>query len=392
LNISVVEFEGHIECLYSFFKIFKASKGIKITAYISENLLKELEHVKVRFTNIEFIVKANTQSIQQFLDENLININQSDYIIFNTLQKQPHQYQLKKFIPKTIIRIHNINTFLNRKGNIKLDWNWYALYKDLSYFIREYLLAQQIHNFKRLLKETGYIMLPDNSYQDYIVNNKLYPLEKIFPCIPMAVYDPSFKKEIDEDVLTICITGTIDEKRKDYLLACEAIKAALPNIYGTLKLILLGEPKGPYGKLVLKKFNEISAANFELISFKKRVDQATFELYIKETDILVAPVVTETRYKFFKEVYGTTKISGSITDMIRYGKPLLLAKQYCLSKQLSEVIETFSNHKELSNHIIRLSKNNALLVAQNQKLIAFLKNYNVLKSEAKVFNEFKKYL
>lgn len=391
LNISVIEFEGHIECLYSFLKIFQPSNNIQINAYISQILSDEIESVKHNFKNVEFIVKQNDQSINQFLNDHLSKINLCDYIIFNTIQKEPHQYQLNRFKAKTIIRIHNINTFLNRKGNIKLDWNWYALYKDLSYFIREYLWAKQTSYFNKLLADADFIMLPDDSYTSYVVENKIYPSKKIFPSIPMAVYDSSFKKEINENVLTICITGTIDEKRKNYLLAYEAIATALPNIYGKLNLILLGAPKGPYGLSVLKKFKSIKASNFELISFNNRINQSAFESYLKETDILLAPVVVETRYKFFKEIYGTTKISGSITDMIRYGKPLLLTDQYQLSKKYTNFIMPFANQNDLKKLIINISKNKLILTELQHNLASFLKKFETQKIGQKITNDFNVY-
>jgi len=391
LFITVVEFEGHVECLISFFNIFKHEKVVKIAVFTSESLANEIEAVKHQFKNVDFYVKPNEAPIDQFLSNQLAIINTADYIIFNTLQKQPHLYQLNQFKPKTIIRVHNINTFLNRKNNIKINWNWYDLYKDFSYFIREYLWAKQILHFNRLLAATDFIMLPNDGYTNYVTNNKLYPAEKIFPSIPMAVHEPSYHKKIDENVLTLCITGTIDAKRKDYLLAFNAINEVLPNIFGSLRLILLGAPKGPYGLQIIKKFNSIAAKNFELISFDKRIDQATFEQYIKETDILLAPVLTNTRYKFFKEVYGTTKISGSITDMIRYGKPLFLVNDYQLFKELTEVVTSFANKNELKKLIIATTKNKKLLIKQQQKLNAFLKNYDAKILSKKSISDFYAY-
>jgi len=391
MKVCIIEFEGHVECLYSFFMLFQSSKTLKIIAFISESLNNELSEVKHNFNNVEFNIKPNSQPINQFLDSNINKINNADYIIFNTLQKKPHLYQLNKFEPSTIIRIHNINTFLNRKKNTKIDWNWYSLYKDLSYFVREYLWARQIQHFKRLLHETNYIMLPGNSYQNYVIDKELYPVEKIFPSIPMAIYSSSFKKEIDEDALTICISGTIDEKRKDYLLAYAAIKATLPYINGSLKLILLGAPKGPYGAEVIKKFKSINSTKFELISFNKRISQATFEFHIKETDMFLAPVVVETRYKFFKEVYGVTKISGSITDMIRYGKPLLLSSQYQLNEEYADFIISYNNQNDLQKLIINISKNKLILTKIKHNLTSYLKKNKTQKISQKIINDFNAY-
>jgi len=391
LFISVVEFEGHIECLHSFFKIFKHENSIKIAAYISKTLDIEIEELKPQFKNVEFFVKPSSQSIDFFLKKHLNNINKSDYVIFNTLQKQPHLYNLKAIKGTTIIRIHNINTFLNRKKNFKLSWNWYDLYKDFSYFVREYLWAQQVSHFKRLLQETDFIMLPDDSYTNYVIKNNLYPSKKIFPSVAMAVYDSAFAKQLTKNVLTLCITGTIDAKRKDYLLAFEAIKAALPDVLGKLRLILLGAPKGPYGQLVLNKFKSLKAKNFELVSFNKRIDQATFELYLMQTDVLLAPVAINTRYKFFSEIYGTTKISGSITDMIRYGKPLFLINQYQLSNEFAEVVFLFSNQNNLKKLILDVANEDFLLLQKQQKLVNFLKKLEAKKISGKTLENFKFY-
>jgi len=391
LFISVVEFEGHIECLHSFFKIFKHENSIKIAAYISKTLDIEIEELKPQFKNVEFFVKPSSQSIDFFLKKHLNNINKSDYVIFNTLQKQPHLYNLKAIKGTTIIRIHNINTFLNRKKNFKLSWNWYDLYKDFSYFVREYLWAQQVSHFKRLLQETDFIMLPDDSYTNYVIKNNLYPSKKIFPSVAMAVYDSAFAKQLTKNLLTLCITGTIDAKRKDYLLAFEAIKAALPDVLGKLRLILLGAPKGPYGQLVLNKFKSLKAKNFELVSFNKRIDQATFELYLMQTDVLLAPVAINTRYKFFSEIYGTTKISGSITDMIRYGKPLFLINQYQLSNEFAEVVFLFSNENNLKKLILDVANEDFLLLQKQQKLVIFLKKLEAKKISGKTLENFKFY-
>ncbi len=385
VKIAIVELEGHVECLYSFLNFLQIHDD-EVHVFTSQKIFKELN--PAADVSFHFHILDRGQSKAAFLNRNISRLNSCDAIFFNSLQKDPHLYPFSEIKAPKFLRIHNMNTFFNRSASISLDWSPYALWKDFSYFLREYIIQRQTAFFDRFIAETDFIMLPDTHYEKFLVKMSDFPSEKIFNGVPMASYKTRLNLD-EKDCFNIVITGTIDERRKDYLFAFECIKKVLTLTNQKIDLCLLGAPKGPYGNKVIQAFKSLDASNFQFTFFEQRIDQQTFEKYVFQADLLYAPIKIETRYKFFKEVYGKTKISGSWTDMIRYGKLLCLPDAYPLADGFHEFCLTYNNLESNVSAILELMNDQALLKLKSNALKTFLENNY---SNSRLYTSFRRQL
>ena len=348
LKIAVVELEGHAECLYSFCKMFE-NYSPKIYIFSNKAVYEELKNA-LNLENFEWQVQENGIAIQDFLEKQLTTINKCHVVLLNTVQKQLHQYYNLTIKPPIIWRIHNANAFLDRKNNMQFQFSPYMLWKDFSYIIRELLIQTESSKIKKMLNFVHFICFPNTIIENHVLQKKHLNESKIFPAIPLSCSLLGFEKTEINKQFNVTITGTIDERRKDYKLVLEAFALLLPKLKRPLQLTFLGQPKGPYGHRIVKAFRELMQKyeSFKFVSFQKRVPQDEFNAVMRQTDLLLAPILLQTRYKIYKEQYGLTKISGSASDVIRYMKPAIFPKAYPLNNILKNVIDTYENVEDLA--------------------------------------------
>lgn len=340
-KIAVVELEEHGECLNSFCKVF-AGYQPKLSIFTNEKVYREIYTPEYEQA-FHWEIKKEKESIKAFLSRCQDRLNEHDVILFNTVQKQLSQYDLSQLKVPKILRVHNGNTFLDRNNNIALEWTPYFLWKDFSYFVREYLFGMDWKYMNQLVDSVDYITFPDEQIEAHFIQNKIIPKERIVGYIPLACSSDAYLKSNETAALYLTIPGTIDERRKDYAFFLEVWKELLPKINRKVVLTLLGGAKGAYGKGIQRDFKALENDYFSCRYFDKRIPQSEFDAVMMQTDLIIAPIRLLSRYKFFKEQYGLTKISGSISDVIRYAKPAIFPEKYPLNENLRQVIMTYAD-------------------------------------------------
>ncbi len=373
MKIIVIELEGHAECLYSFCKIFEQHQP-KITVLSNQAVFEELKNELAIEQNFFWHVKNNTQNNLAFLETHLNTINQQDVVLLNTAQKQVNQYPIHKFKPPIILRIHNVHTFLARWQHLSWPTDFYALWKDFSYVIRELFLQQEWKKVQKFLQHIHFFTFPNHTIEQYVLDHQLLPTSKVFPAIPLACHLPSFQVNNDNHNSNtsrhFVVLGTVDRRRKDYQFLLAVWKQLLPQINHSIKLTLLGKPKGPYGQKILQVFQLLAQKHphFTFQSYQERVVQTEFNKVMQAADVLLAPILLETRYKIYQEQYGYSKISGSLSDVIRYAKPAIFPSAYPIPKEFEAVIDTYTTPEELLSLILNYIHNKEYL-KQKQLLL-----------------------
>jgi len=357
MKIAVIELEGHAECLYSFCKIFEDYTP-KITIFGTQAIYNELQNA-INVAAFEWILQPAEQAIKTFLATQTPLLNQYDVVLLNTVQKQLHQYYTQAIRPPKILRIHNTNTFLNRWSNIRFSASPYALWKDFSYVIRELLLQGEWQQVKKMIQWVDLLTFPTATIEQYALKNSTLAQQKYFPSIPLSCSSFDFIKTTPTNIRYLTITGTIDERRKDYELVVQVFKELLPNIQQPLYLTLLGKPKGPYGQRIINQLHNLSQTYelFQLRTYQKRVPQHEFNTVMQQTDLLLAPIRLNTRYKIYHEQYGYTKISGSESDVIRYGKAAIFPADYPIENEMKTLVKTYGSMQDLSLLLLKFVNN-----------------------------------
>lgn len=129
--------------------------------------------------------------------------------------------------------------------------------------------------------------------------------------------------------LLVVVPGSIDIKRRNYedvFSLYQEMKKYPLNI----RLVLLGSPPANQLDALKDRLNALSTnENTTIEFFEEHVPTDLFFEYLRKAHFIWAPVqkVFDNEGESW-ETYGVTKISGSVYDAIRVGRPLLLPDYY----------------------------------------------------------------
>ena len=166
--------------------------------------------------------------------------------------------------------------------------------------------------------------------------------DKMIFDLPFKIMMGEYSPEIDHKYPVFVIPGGIDEERRDYISVLNLFlsKDILEKEW---KLILLGRPKGDYGKKVISVANQLNnlANENRVIYFDKYIERKTFESFMNSCTHIIAPINSR-GYKYGKD-------SGALYDVFKYNKIGIFDEAYFYSNTLDElkVILTFKSEKEL---------------------------------------------
>ena len=103
------------------------------------------------------------------------------------------------------------------------------------------------------------------------------------------------------------------------------------------------------------------------------------------SDIIIAPLVAESSFRIYKEIYGKSKTSGSFLEMIRYGKLIFLPQYFYTSPMLTTLIEKYDSCNSLATAITKYAGDREYFKSRTSKLQNYLlENY----SPSKVIKQF----
>lgn len=383
MKIAVIELDTHSECLYSLCKIFAGSKH-HLTIYTKMGIHEEItaENFMQQF---DWQIKPPKISKSKYLKQINASLNEHDVIFISTVESCYRTYAGLNYRALTILRIHNVNTWLNRWKSVNISLSPYILYKDIFYFIRIAIFGLDWLYTKRLLERIDFITLPNEIIQKYVEKNGLIESKNIAPSFPLAVYEEKISNERNKDVIRITVPGAVDQRRRNYQLLLYALKQIIPKLERRVELVFLGKVKARYGKKIANSVQKLQSERFSFRSYLKRLQQMEFNEVMASTDLLVSPIILNTRYKIYREKYGFTKIAGIETDVIRYGIPAIIPSGYPVHENLKPIIDGYDSAESLSE-LLLMYINGDLLNERKNRVREVVKVYKSEKIRQRLIN------
>ena len=218
----------------------------------------------------------------------------------------------------------------------------------------KFLYKDSIYN--KLFKASSKIVVLSENVKSYLVShtkNHTFVFPASLPNQKILNLRSKNLKAINNDEIMICVTGSIDQKRKDYKKIIDYFSTLDSSDF---KLIFLG-------KLVSREVIQYA--------FEKNVDVIYFEHFIADDEF--SEILSKVHFLFSlnsSSSYLKTKISGIIYDSLRYAVPLISDNpsfsvksiNHILIKDLKDFQETFEYYKKhniyktLANDTLELSK------------------------------------
>ena len=373
IHVCILEFDYHAEVLRELCFILKDS-GLKISIFTTEKIWSQTQINLDKWDGFNIFLKNKT--LKSFLNLHSPILNKSDIIFFNTMASNFYTFSKYRFVQPVILRVHNGNSlFFTLKKSFSPKYHLFFLWKDFSHFIRKEFIRPDWFYKNKTLNKIDFYAFPFIEIRNYAITTypQIRPNNSFVLPISSSSTIASAKKKQNQ-YTTITIIGRIDYRSRDYEIVYESFKKlkkekeSIPT-----KLVFLGRTFNKNASALLLKFKKLEDDDLKIICFNEFVPQHEFEMYLSQTDFLIVPVKKETRYRIFKEIYGKTKISGNINDIIRYKIPALVNATYPLDPELSKVIESFENANELAEKIKLWATNRTW---QNLDFKSLEKEYN----------------
>ncbi len=369
--IAFIELEYHLLDLDSFCKVFEKSEH-DITLYTTTKIYNTFKNQPYA-NRYKWVVKVDTQSVSEFLNEQFNAINNADWVYYNTIASHYKTYNAIQFKGKTILRIHNAHTYLKPLKHWYIIPTFFNLFKAASYFVREFIGELDFYYLPKVVNKMDYYCFADENVKNYVLENKITTKEKIFPTIPGSVFNGEFKPFEVKDKIRICIPGIIDERKKNYAPVIEALKLIGNQLTEPIEIVLLGKPVGKYSQWVIEEFNKLKSENVQITSFTGFVEQAKFNELMFGSHLLITPTLESTVFRVYKEIYGKTKASGSVGEMVKYGVPNLFPDYIYFDSEMEKIIDRYSTPQELANQILKFVNDKEFLVSRTQVIRQFIK-------------------
>lgn len=380
-RIHIIELDYHPDILTSFLRLTDRNEFFTIVSTKAE------------------IYNKLPKSIQESIDElHLLGVDgckledissvKGDLHVFNTLASN-YSFWAKNLPEKHIIRIHNIHTWFDPYNHISYGKSILEWRKSATHILYRRWILNDGKYIEWIRDKANFFSFMSDGNAEYVRQNYPAFVEKIGPVFPNAWCEDSQLYPFSKDDFRILIPGTPEFKRKDFTAIENLISwAAKQNFH--IQIDFAG--KAPeYMYSTLDNLKNKGNANLKIQYFKEFLSNDTFDEMLDRSDLLFFPIKSTTRFKIFEEKYGSSKISGSENDFIRFGKPALLPDFYPLKsdllmlynienleERLDGFIEDYSTNFEKWERLNTYHQSNFNMIARKEqhnvylrKLVAF---------------------
>lgn len=346
VKISLVEMHGHSEVLTSF---WYALKEFELSIFVYNSSLE----INLPESTIHF--SSTNQSAEDYLLNNKDHIENSDWIIFITIEKYFKFFARQTWKSKTVLVIYDGNYWLNYYRNVTFQSP-----KDIFRFIKAFFYRDQYYK-REIINRMNYITFQNDTIKDFFIDSCSISKNKVFPCLPF--YLPLEKSKFITQRLTntinITIPGAIRKDTRDFDVVFRAFKQSEKYFNKNVNLTLLGKPLGLYGKKILKKFCKLRNDRVKVNYYDNYVTNEVYDNVMKESSLIILPTRKTMKYYNCIELPGLTKMSNILNDVIRFDLPIILPNSYYLTPDIEHFVYRYTNSFDLSKKLIDLINGNA---------------------------------
>ena len=297
-KIAYIELDTHAEIAKNFYQLFKDSEIFEVDFYLSERVYKM------------FDVKAN----QVKLSEPSIILNQLskqnyDLVIIGTAHRYFNTFLAIRSKYNSAIICHNLNF---TKASIAQLLKSVFL-KDSRYRLK-LLIIESLLSAPALYRKDQSLLVLDKTF-----SNERFRYLGLF-------FNQYFNDENKDEILRIVVPGAASQSRRDYFHILENLKD-IKNPTCKIVVVFLGKASFEIQQAI-HNVKPVLDSKVEIISFKEKVSQTDFDVWMKKADVLWCPIQKETEFLGISEFYGISKMTGNIGDAIKYGKQAVFPSNY----------------------------------------------------------------
>lgn len=263
-------------------------------------------------------------------------------------------------IARVVITVHDINCLFKSKGELKA--------RPLIHHIGKKALIKRVKEFN-VVSDTMIDYLHETTHGQKQVHN-----------VPGAVFESEQHTLAISDHLHLVVPGSLDKKRRDYHQVFALLKAAeekqLP-----LQVTLLGGYMDEYGKAVIQQAKSLSLKYARVTVYNTGlVNQDEFDKQLNAAHFVFIPSVIDTAICFsIPEVYGLTKSSGNMFDVIKHARPFITPQPLRISTTLESSCFRYTSIDHLIGFLQEMMRHKDGYTNWQQKALSNSKEYTIAK-------------
>lgn len=361
IGIFEVSEPNHYSAVNGLLKTYASDPKNKIIVYSLPAIQKALEENGLP-ENSSVVVLEPSSSLKELLND--VEKVKFDRIHICTIFDNYREFaQFKPQTKDIFLHVHQCeewyNDNLDRAINTLLpslkskDQNR-AYYRILGRSVRDYLVDKPLR--KKMLAEyrQSYqlkIIVHSEGQKEVLLE---YDCKSPITVFPFAIYEGMDDSSESNQALRICIPGVITQAKRDYLGLFEVLHKNAEALRDRIELHLLGYVTEREIDEMGKAIADLQSSGYKVIYHDSFVYGEEFDQAISICDLLLNNQFIS---KNSTEVYGKTKESGMIFNMLRAAKPGLLPKEYHVSSEFNDCTLFFKDYDHLVTLLIDVLDN-----------------------------------
>lgn len=263
-------------------------------------------------------------------------------------------------IARVVITVHDINCMF------KSGWSFKA--RPLIHHIGKKAIIQRVKEFN-VVSDTMVDYLRETTGGQKQVHN-----------IPGAVFESDQASLSINDHIHLVVPGSLDKKRRDYHQVFALLKVAeikqLP-----LHITLLGGYIDDHGKAIIEQATALSLQHARVTVYDTRlVHQDEFDKQLNAAHFVFIPSVIDTAICFsIPEVYGLTKSSGNMFDVIKHARPFITPLPLRIPATLDSSCFRYTSIEHLVAFLQKFMQGKEDYALWQQRALANSKEYTIAK-------------
>ena len=327
----------HIECAIPLAMLLKGS-GYSISFYVHENMKTDIQNALTDhdYAGFEWFYLADQPFLALYrLLNRQINIHRYDLFWLNTNDSKHLAFAALKFRYPNMnmaVNVHEINNFFRPRFTFHP--------KQVLRLISKKLLSKMADVF---IVNTG--KMKENIVHRSLTRKPCYVMTPVF-YMPFTIDMPVSNL----NRFCVVIPGSIDNRRKDYMIALHAWEKFIETKDQQInaELVLAGNYI-PHGAAIAAACQNNQVLKKTVRLFEKEIPEQDFQQILSAATILLSPQhqITSMSDNTIEE-YGVTKTSGNMQDAIRYAKPIIVPAFLQIPEEVSSGVIRYTNEAALT--------------------------------------------
>ncbi len=311
----------------------------KISFFTNKNLITKVKNSTLASSEYFSVIEEDFGSVDLFFQECLDHIskNKIDVIVFNTIDvhyKSTWQFIKQLNIP-VFVTIHNINTWLRPPFTLNS--------KALGFYYYRH----------KIISKTSGLIVQEELFIDYVKNKTNY--KKPVFALPHTLKETEIQHP-KNNKLVIAIPGAIDGHRRDNdfsLSVIEKVCARNKNV----QFVFIGGIVGHLGEKIFARMQELKQKGCDILHFYDPSSNKVFDEQMSGCDVVFLPLIVETKYEGITEIYGTSKVTGVLYDLMRFEKPCIAPETLVIPPTMKNSVIGYKNESSFVDLILDLESN-----------------------------------